>query len=128
MYASPVRRHSVALTGTVLPFPIDGTGIQQRVLEDVAEDLHSNIDVFAKKFRVVDRLFARRVGIQVRAHVLDGDFELPLGSSLRSFEGDVLEKMRRAVVRCCFVSTSGVDPHAERDRFTFRRYSFCGYP
>ena len=53
--------------------------------------------------RDTHRLFARRVGVEVSAHVLNLEFQLMLIAGSRAFEGHVLEEMSHAVVTVSLV-------------------------
>lgn len=93
-------------------FALDGRSLQLAVLQDVGEDVDSGRNVIVEGLGVVDRVLARRVGVEVPAHVLDFQLELRLRALLRALERQMLKEVGGAVglVRLC--ARAGVDPDA----------------
>ena len=85
--------------------------LQRGVLQDVGQNVHRLGHVLLEHLGVVRGLLARRVRVEVAAHV----FNLLLQPSRRALGGalerHVLQEMRRAVVRGGLVTRPGVDPN-----------------
>ena len=74
---------------------LDVVAVIRAVAEHVAHDLDGAGDAVRKAERVVHGVLAARVGVELRARVLDLHLELPSRSVLGAFEVQVLQKVRR---------------------------------
>ena len=92
---------------------LDRALVELRVLQDVREDVHGAGDVPGEHTRVIARLLARRVRVEVAAHVLDLLLELPGVTHGRALEGHVLQKVRRPIGGRGLVARARVDPDAD---------------
>lgn len=99
---------------------LNGGVVELGVLQDVREDVDRARHVLLEHLGVVHGLLARRVGVQMAAHVLDLELELLLRALGRALEGHVLQKVGRAVVLRGLVARAGADPHADRGGLAVR--------
>ena len=97
-----------------IPLALNFAPLQLRVLQDVRDDVDRLGDVLPERLGVVDRLLARSVRVEVRAHILDLELERLLRAAVGALERHVLQKVRRAVRRVGFGAGPRVDPHAHR--------------
>ncbi len=112
--------HLLALTENDVSLAGDGTLVQQRILKDVSQNLHSLWHVILENFGVIDCLLSGSIGIQVSTHVLNFHFKLLLSSILGAFESHVLQKMSGSIVLVGLVSASGIDPNTNSGSLTVR--------
>ena len=73
-----------------IPLPLDRTGVQFRVLQDIRQDVNSSRDILVECLGVVDGLFSRSVGVQVSTHVFNFQLQSSLITGLGSLECEVL--------------------------------------
>ena len=101
-----------------IAFAFNGGGFQFGVQQNVTQNFHRLAHIVLEDLGKVHSLFATGVGIEVTAHVLNFDFELLLGAFFRALEGQVLQKVRHAVVLGRLVTRSGVNPDSDRGSLT----------
>src|SRR5579883_754137 len=90
--------------------------IEDRVLENVGEDVDRQRDILFQHLGVIGGVLARRVGVEMAADRLDllGDGEGR--AALGALERHVLQEMSNAVDVGRLVPRSDIDPDAERNR------------
>mmetsp|Transcript_26349 Transcript_26349/g.61845 ORF Transcript_26349/g.61845 Transcript_26349/m.61845 type:complete len:222 (+) Transcript_26349:706-1371(+) len=96
--------HLLHLTEDHAALTVDGCGFKQRVLQNVAEDVHSLTHVLLEHLGVVHGHLAARISIEVATNVLDLDLECLLRALGGALEGHVLEKVGCTIVFLRLVS------------------------
>mmetsp|Transcript_13935 Transcript_13935/g.21007 ORF Transcript_13935/g.21007 Transcript_13935/m.21007 type:complete len:260 (-) Transcript_13935:147-926(-) len=89
--------------------------VQQRITQNIRQNVHRLIGVFTQHLRIIHRLFARRVRIQMAAQILHFHLELFAGTFARTFERQMLQEMCTAIVLLSLVARACVDEDANRD-------------
>jgi len=110
-----------------IPLALNFGLLQFRVLQDIRDDIHGLGDILPERLGIVDRLLARGVRIEVRAHVLHFELERLLGAPVGALERHMLQKVRGAVGRVGFCPGSRVDPDTDRGclRVRVRLGGYC---
>lgn len=96
-----------------ISFPLDRTRLELASRQDIRDDLYRLSNVLRERFRVVDGLFPRSVGVQVSSEVLYFEFELVLGSLSSSLEGHVFEEVSRSRRLVGLGAGTGIDPNSD---------------
>ena len=99
-----------------IALPLYSRRLQSRVLQNVADDVNTRADVLGEALRVIHRLLARRVRVEVRTNTLNGELELVLRATVGALECHVLEEVCRAIRRVRLRPRPRIDPHAHRRR------------
>ena len=90
--------------------------IEGRALQDVAQQIDRKRHVLTQHAGVVGSLLARRIGVQMAPHVLDGLGDVA-GRAIRgALEGHVLEHVGDAVLLDGFGARANADPDADGRR------------
>jgi len=82
-----------------------------RILQDITDDVYRNWNVFAETFRIINRLFAGCVRVQMSTQVLDLNFQFMLASSASPFKCHMLQKVGCPVRVVGFSTGSGINPN-----------------
>src|SRR6185312_11305446 len=90
--------------------------LEGRMLQDVSDDIDGERRILGKHLGVIGGLLARRIGVEMAAHLFDGLGDLAGAAPLGALEGHVLEQMRDAVDLGPLVARADIDPNAERHR------------
>ena len=88
--------------------------IEDRILEDVAEDVERQRDVVLEHARIVRGGLDAGRGVDFTPDRLDLLGDLGRGTRRGALEGHVLEEVREAVLVVAFRARAGADPDAER--------------
>jgi hypothetical protein len=101
-------------------FALEFLGLEDRVLEDVGEQIDGEREVVAENARIIGRHLMRGMRIEMAADGLDLLGDGAGRTALRALEGHVLEKMRDAMLMGALVAGACVHPDADRGRFEMR--------
>jgi hypothetical protein len=96
-----------------ITFSLDCSGLKLRVLQDIADDVNCGGHILAEALGIIDRLFARRIRIQVRADILNLEFESMLASPASPLKRHVFQKVSRSICRIRLCSRACVYPHTD---------------
>ena len=94
--------------------------IEQRIADDVAEDVEAERDVVLQEPEIVGGVVDARLRVHLPADRLDRLGDVACAPPLRSLEGHVLEEMRDAVLARRLRARARADPEAERDALKMR--------
>ena len=94
---------------------LDLLGDEGGMGEDVADDVGGEAEVFLQHLAVIGGAFARRVGVEVAADILDLARDGGRVALRGALERHVFEEVGDAVLRCRLVARAGADIGAEGD-------------
>ena len=94
--------------------------VEQRILEDVGEDVAGERHVLLEDAGEVAGVFHRGRRVEVAADIFDGCGDIERGARFGALERHVLEDMRNAVLGFGFAARTGLYPDAERSAFEMR--------
>mgnify|MGYP006914498684 CR=1 FL=1 len=98
---------------------------EQRVLEDVGEDIGGERHVFLEHAGEIAGVLDGSCGIEVAADILDVRRDLASRTPGRALECHVLKKMGNAMFILGFAAGSGFDPNTEGNTFNLRNGLGC---
>ena len=88
--------------------------LEQRILQDVGEDIAGERHVLLQHSGEIAGVLNRGGGVQVPADILDGLGDLQRIAAGRALEGHVLEDVRDAVLGLGLAARAGLGPDAQR--------------
>src|SRR5581483_3045740 len=90
--------------------------VEDGVLKDIGENVDGEPDILLEHLRVIGRVLARGIGVQVPAHRLNLGGDVKRAAAFRTLEGHVLQEMGHAVDRRRLVARADIDPNTKRYR------------
>ena len=89
--------------------------IEDRVLQDIGENVDREADIRFQHLGVIGGVLARGIGVELAPHRLDLGGDGERRAARGAFEGHVLKEMRDTVDRLRLVARADIDPDSEAD-------------
>jgi hypothetical protein len=94
----------------------DIAGIEDRMKNEIAEDIHGERKMLVEHFDVEADAFLRGEGVHIAADRIDLAGDGFGGAGFRALEHHVLDEVGDAIPFGIFVARAGLQPDADRDR------------